>query len=344
MNEPFQNSNGDDQSFRHRESLHPKRHNRRPESIRCSHILSSPMQLCGREIRIQGRFLRIARIGGEKYLFLDDPVPILDAAKKADTRIDIFTFMQRLPDVVPKYPYPMELDNLAVLPVSTFEHWWTKQVDAKTRNMVRKAEKQGVTVRDVVFDDALVRGVHAIYNECPVRQGKPFPHYGKDLETVHREEGTHLDRSIFLGAYLGEKLIGFAKLVVDESRTQAGVMNFVSLIEHRDKAPTNALIAQAVRRCAQQGIPYLTYANFAYGRKERDSLADFKKNNGFARFDMPRYYVPLTPLGRIGLALGLHRKLIDRVPGSVWRKFRDLRAVWYNRAVRVPTKLSQGER
>jgi hypothetical protein len=150
-----------------------------------------------------------------------------------------------------------------------------------------------------------------------------------------------LEQSIFLGAYLVDKLIGFAKLVVDESRTQAGVMNFVSLVEHRDKASTNVLIARAVQSCAEQGIPYLTYANFAYGRKGRDSLADFKKNNGFAPFDMPRYYVPLTPLGRLGLALGLHRKWIDRVPGSVSRKYRDLRAVWYKRAVRVPRKVAQ---
>ncbi len=299
------------------------------------------MQLCGREIKVHGRILRIARIAGEKYLFLDDPVPILEAAKKAAIRIDIFTFMQRLPDSSPKYPYPMEMDNLAVLPVSTFEHWWNKQIDNKTRNMVRKAQKQGVVVRDVVFGDALVTGIQAIYNESPVRQGKPFPHYGKDLETVRREEGTHLGQSVFLGAYLDGKLIGFARLVVDETRTQAGVMNFVSLIEHRDKAPTNALISEAVRYCAEKGIPYLTYANFAYGRKGRDSLADFKKNNGFAQFDIPRYFVPLTPLGRLALTLGLHRSWIDRVPGSIWLKFRALRASWYNRTARIPTKLSQ---
>src|SRR5581483_3184532 len=220
--------------------------------------------------------------------------------------------------------YPMQWDNLAVLPVSTYDHWWTKQIDNKTRNMVRKGEKQGVTVRSVAFGEELVRGIHAIYNECPVRQGKPFPHYGKDLDTVRREEGTHLDRSIFLGAYVGETLIGFAKLVVDESRTQAGVMNFVSLVAHRDKAPTNVLIAYAVRTCAEQGIPYLTYANFAYGRKEQDSLASFKKNNGFSRFDLPRYFVPLTAVGRLGLALGLHRKWIDRVPAPVSNKFREM--------------------
>lgn len=303
--------------------------------------MNSIIQLCAREIKIEGRLLRIGRIRGEKYLFLDDPVPVVEAAKESKAGIDIFTFMQRLPESEPKYKYPMELDNLATLPISTFDHWWTKQVDNKTRNMVRKAQKQGVVVREVSFDDELVRGIHAIYNETPIRQGKRFPHYGKDLETVHREEGTHPNQSIFIGAYLGTQLIGFVRLVVDESRTQAGVMNFVSLVEYREKAPTNVLIAEAVRACAERSISYLTYANFEYGRKGRDSLADFKKNNGFTRFDLPRYYVPLTLLGKLGISLGFHHKWIDRVPAPVWSKFLELRSAWYRRdsQVKVPQEI-----
>jgi hypothetical protein len=158
---------------------------------------------------------------------------------------------------------------------------------------------------------------------------------------VYREEATHPDHSIFLGAYLGEKLIGFVRLVVDETKTQAGLMNILSMIEHRDKAPTNALIGMAVRVCAERGIPFLTYLNFTYGNKGRDSLTEFKENNGFARVDLPRYFVPLTQLGRVGLALGLHRKLIDRVPAPVWNKFRDLRAAWHSRGVGAQSRASQ---
>ena len=299
------------------------------------------MQLCNREIKIEGRLVRLARIGGEKYLFLDDPAPVLQAAKKCRTRIDIFTFMQRLPDATPKHKYHMEMDNLAVLPVSTFEHWWNHQIRSLPRNRARQAEKRGAVLREVPFSEELVQGIWQIYNEVPIRQGRRFKHYGKDLDTVRKEEATHLDKSIFIGAYLGETLIGFVKLVLDESRTQAGVMNLLSLVEHRDKAPNNALIAQAVKSCEKRGIPYLTYSNFAYGRRERDSLADFKQNNGFERFDLPRYYVPLTPLGELALSLGLHRKLIDWVPGSVWNKFRELRAAWYSRGAEAHVQASQ---
>src|SRR6202043_417643 len=119
---------------------------------------------------------------------------------------------------------------MAALRVSTFDDWMTKQVDFKVRNKVRKATKNGVVVREVPFDDDYVAGIHAIYNESPTRQGKAFWHYGKDFETVRKMNATFMDRSIFIGAYLEGILIGFVKLVFDENRTQAGLMQIVSMI------------------------------------------------------------------------------------------------------------------
>jgi hypothetical protein len=225
----------------------------------------------------------------------------------------------------------MEWDNLAVLPVSTFDHWWTQQITSFPRNRARQAEKKGVVLREVPFDDTLVKGIWEIYNETPVRQGRRFPHYGKDIQAVYREEATYLDSSVFIGAFLGESLIGFIKLVHDETRTQAGLMNILSMNRHRDKAPTNALIARAVKSCAERSISYLVYSNFAYGEKQASSLSRFKEVNGFGRIDLPRYYVPLTGIGRVAFQLGLHRKLVERIPEPVAAKIRDLREAWYNR-------------
>jgi hypothetical protein len=111
------------------------------------------------------------------------------------------------------------------------------------------------------------------------------------------------------------------------------------MIRHRDKAPTNALIAQAVRSCAERGIRYLCYGHFSYGRKERDSLSDFKESNGFQKIELPRYYVPLTMRGRIALRLGLHRDLIDWVPEPMAATYRRIRSSWY--AKRSPTSPEQ---
>jgi hypothetical protein len=111
-------------------------------------------------------------------------------------------------------------------------------------------------------------------------------------------------------------------------------MQIVSMVGQRDKAPTNALIAQAVKSCADRGVEHLWYAKFSYGKKERDSLADFKANNGFKKVEIPRYYIPLTVAGRVALRFGLHRTAADWVPESVAARYRKLRNNWYEAKLR----------
>jgi hypothetical protein len=289
------------------------------------------LKVCGKEIRLQGQCLRTARLEGDGFEFQIDPEEMSDRLRRAEDRIDLFTFMQRLPETTPKYSYFLEWDNFAALRVSTFEHWWRKQIGFKARNKAKQAEKKGVQVREVSFDKALVHGIWQIYNESPVRQGRRFTHYGKDVETVYSDEATFLERSIFIGAFVGQSLIGFVKLVVDESGTQASTMNIISMLKHRDKAPTNALIAQAVRSCADRNISYLAYSQFAYGGKERSTISDFKERNGFSRIEIPRYYIPLTKLGWCALQCGLHKRITDRIPEPVLARLRDYRAAWYSR-------------
>jgi len=297
---------------------------------------SSTITVCERQVRIRGRALRIARIEGDGYRFLDEPERMISGLWNCSTRIDLFTFVQRLTDTTPRYNYWMQWDNVAAIPVSTFDHWWNETLGFKGRNKAKQAEKKGVEHRQVSFGDELVEGIWRIYNECPIRQGKRFPHYGMTRERVREHAGTFLDCSIFLGAFFDGALIGFAKLTTDETCTQAGLMHIVSMIRHRDKAPTNALIAQAVRACAARKISYLVYSQFAYGNKRRDSLSDFKERNGFQRVDIPRYYVPLTGLGKLAFRLGLHRSLIEWLPESLITSLRTYRAGWY---ARVPSRL-----
>ncbi len=298
----------------------------------------SMIQVCGREIKIRGTLLKVASLHGDTYKFMENPEAVIEELRNVRRRIDLFTFMQRLPDTEPKYSYPMEWDNLAVMPVSTFEHWWNHQIRSYPRNRARQAEKRGVILREAPFDESLARGIWEIYNECPVRQGRRFSHYGKDYATVYKEESTHLDASIFIGAFFEDKLIGIAKLVADESGTQANLMNIVSMVRYKDKAPTNALIAQAVRSCADRKIPYLAYSKFSYGTKTHDTLMHFKEINGFSQVNFPRYYIPFSYLGRLALKFGLHHGLAEGLPEPVVAKVRQVRAAWNSRKLQRASK------
>ncbi len=97
------------------------------------------MIVCDQDIRVQGRLLRMARLEGDKYKFLNDPERVVAGLKKS---VDIFTFMQKLPETSPKYNYPMEWDNLAVLEVTTFDHWWTETLGFKARNKANRPRRR----------------------------------------------------------------------------------------------------------------------------------------------------------------------------------------------------------
>jgi len=277
---------------------------------------SKYIRICGKDIIVEGRLLRIARLDGEKYTFPDDPSALVAALRACGTPIDILTFMQKLPDSSVRHPFHVEMDNLAVIPVSTFENWWNNQIRSYPRNRARQAEKRGVVLREIAFGEELIQGICGIYNETPVRQGKRFPHYGMTIEGARKYAGSFLDRSIYVGAFVGETMIGFVKLSMDESRTQACLVHILSMVQHKEKAPTNALIAEAVRTCARNGVRYLVYEHFNYGKKA-DSLTHFKEVNGFQRVDVPRYYVPFTMRGELALRLGLHRRVVDRIPEPI---------------------------
>jgi len=289
------------------------------------------IRVCGKDIRIEGRAIRIARIDGEKYTFPEDPEAMLKGLRVCGERIDLFTFLQRLPAAEPQYPYPFEMDNLAVVPVSTFENWWNHQILSFPRNRARQAEKRGAVLREIPLGDELFQGICNVYNETPVRQGKPFPYFGMTVEQAKEYARTFPERSIYIGVFVQQEMIGFAKLVVDESNTQACIVHILSMVKHRDKAPTNALIARAVKICADRGIPHLVYEHFAYGRKTGDSLSHFKEVNGFQRMDLPRYYIPLTLLGRAGFRLGLHRRFVENIPDPIANRFREWRKAWHGK-------------
>lgn len=276
----------------------------------------------GRHIEISGRLVRTARLSEEWYEDLDDPASFLDELKRARVKADVFTFWQRLPHREPRHAFHTEWDSIAVLPVTTYDTWWKSQINNKTRNVVVKARKKGVVVRQAVFDDQFVDGMTAIFNETPIRQERPFLHYGKSAATVKREFSRYLFREDLLGAYVDDELIGFVMLA-DAGRF-ATLTQIISMVRHRDKSPNNALIAKAVEVCAERQVSQLVYALWPRG-----PLREFKRHNGFEQVDLPRYYVPLNVKGRIALQVGLHRSMVERFPEPAILYVRDMRSKFY---------------
>lgn len=278
-----------------------------------------------------GRFCKIVRIKEEWLEDVEDPELIIRELKKSGFKADIFTFCQRLPDTTPKYNYYTEWENLAALSITIYDNWFKKQIHQNTRNKIRKAKKKGVQVKCVDFDDEFVKGIVNIYNENPVRQGKPFWYYGKDFETIKISHSTFNDRSFYIGAYFNDEMIGFIKLI--STGKYIRTMYVISLIKHRDKAPINLLLAKAVKICEDKKSPYLVYGSFDYGKRGSPSLTNFKRYNGFKKILLPRYYIPLTTKGKIILKTNMHHGFINILPEKLIIRLLSLRNKWYNKKI-----------
>jgi hypothetical protein len=287
-------------------------------------------EICGRTVVVTGNWLRKAAVKDENLVegeIIDDPTAFVEGMRESPLRADILTFAQKLPETTPKYTYDFEWDNWAVIPITTFDAWWEKRLPQESRRNIRRAAKRGVAVKIAQFDDELVKGIQDIYNETPIRQGRRFWHFGKDFDTVKRENGTYLDRSEFLGAYLNEELIGFIKIIyVDQIAT---LIQILSKNEHWDKRPVNAMLAKAVEVCAKRDISFLIYGKYVYDRNENSSLTEFKRRNGFEEIRFPRYFLPLGAKGRLAFQLGLHRGVKGVIPPPVANLLRHARSQFY---------------
>jgi hypothetical protein len=276
---------------------------------------------------LEGRLLRSARLFDEE-LVEDKDFPGLDAIRQSIAssrcRADYLCLARPFsaPLNLPDNGLRSE-DNLAILSTRSFDEWWTS-LPQEARKNARLCDKRGVTVKPVAFDDELVAGIKRIYDETPVRQGRRFWHYGVSLARVKELNETYLSRSQFIGAYHDERLIGFVKYVTVDK--VAILIQIIAMEAHRDKRAIYGLIRKAVQSCESQGLEVLTYGKYDYGVHRDSSLSEFKRRCGFEPLFFPRYYLPLTSMGRLACRMGLHLGLAHMLPLSVSTRLHDLRS------------------
>jgi hypothetical protein len=252
-------------------------------------------------------FFRIAQDNKE---YEKNTPPNEEIVKKLrEMGVDIYTFLERTwccPISNPLDSWIRTDDNVAMLKITSLDAW-LDIVGKKTRNMIRRAEKSNVQISVVALTPNLSESIWKIYNETPFRQGRAFPHYGESLKSV-TDNMAMPQKSTFIGAYHGGELVGFIQIIYGDNI--AIISQILSLQKHWDKAPNNALIAKAVEVCAGNGNHWLMYGRIG----NHPSLDKFKESNGFKKYPIARYYVPVTWKGKLALRIGLHREFKDVLP------------------------------
>lgn len=299
-------------------------------SVRGEWFQAPVLRVNGQDIVTTGKRIRLAALHDEEWLEseVENPEECIGRLKAAQdaSRADVFRFSQKVPASVPVYKYPVEMSSIAVARITTFANWWDR-IPSNTRQNIRRSQKRGVVIKVRSLEQDVIQGICEVQNETPVRQGKPYPHYGRSFDEVRRNQSSFPDRSDFLCAYFEGEFIGFLKLVYRGN--VASILQLNAKTAHYDKRPSNALFAKAVEMCEARGIAWLTYGNFNYCNKGIDSLCQFKVRHGFTEMRMPTYYVPLTAWGRVCVLFKLYRKPQEILPAGLRAIARKMRAKWY---------------
>jgi hypothetical protein len=290
------------------------------------------LEIDGRIVIATGRWLTTATVRDEAFVqgpIVPDPGRLIEALKQWEEQPDILNFAQKIGEPEAAFGFHREWDDFAVIRVTTYEDWLKNRVKRDVKENLRRARREGVAVRAVAYTDDFVRGIKELYDETPVRQGKRFWHYGKSFDSIKEIHGTYQDRAEYIGAYLGEELIGFVKMVYVDNF--AKTMHVISKERHFHKRPTNALIAKAVEICSDRGLSHFIYGEYNFPGKGKNSLTDFKRHHGFEEVRYPRYFVPLTAKGKLALRLNAHRGVQRHMPAAITHFLLNVRSSYYRR-------------
>ena len=161
-----------------------------------------------------------------------------------------------------------------------------QQLDSKNRNMIRKAQKSGVTI----FTD---HGEHVsdfldIYRET-MERAHAESYYYFEPEYYKALQDTLGSNVLFFYALLKEQIIAASIFLYNDRSMHYHLSGGKTAF--RRFAPTNLLIYEAARWGAQHGIEYL---HLGGGIDSKDSLFDFKKQ--FNRNGEIPFYIGRTIL------------------------------------------------
>jgi len=289
-------------------------------------------RVCDRTILVTGKWLKTANVKDEHFVqgdLVPDRERVIAHLKQWDMKPDIFSFCQKITDPKPRYGYHTEWDDFAAIPITTYEDWFRNRIKKDVQKNVERALRHGVQVRAVPYNDAFVQGIKKLYDETPIRQGKLFWHYGKSFDVLKEIHGTYCERAEYLGAYLGEELIGFVKMVYVDNF--AKTMHVLGSNKHRRSHPTSVLLAKAVEICAERKLSFFIYGEYNFPGKKATSLTEFKRRHGFVEMKYPCYFIPLTLKGRLALQVKLHRGFRRHLPAPMTNTLLKVRSAYIRR-------------
>ena len=181
--------------------------------------------------------------------------------------------------------YSQQWLNASIMKVDkSYEEVWQKVYDSKTRNMVRKSQKE-LEFRIINILDHVGDAVDCTWSK-PERHGSVMPVYYRD-EGLFRQRQSQLaeilkEQSISFGAFYKGKMIAYINTI--RSYHEGIISNLLSHAGYWQYAPNNGLFNFMIQHyCKDEGINQLMYSFDGVPEVDR-----FKNSMGFKAIPVVR--------------------------------------------------------
>jgi hypothetical protein len=182
---------------------------------------------------------------------------------------------------------------------------WRKNLDKKARNAVRRAEKSGVRIEIIDPEDY----IEEIYECNKSKKGVPPCYVDKDCITneIKNNKNNFGDCFQGIGAFLREKLIGYAYLISVNRELTLLSRLFINY-NFRHVSISELLLWSGIEITAKNKMKFLQYGSWSRYHPGLDMLLE---HFGFSKsFKTLNIYIPLTRRGKIFL---VQKKAVNRI-------------------------------
>ncbi len=186
-----------------------------------------------------------------------------------------------------------------------FEEIWKTGFSKHARNRTRKAEKEGVSVREIKSYEKWISDMYLCNMSSFLRQRRypRYPHSDEDAFLVYLNKHKELLGESFriYGAFFRGRLIAYSATL--EFNELILLMLMMSLSESMPKCPNDALLEYLIRHACGGGFAWIYYS-FDRVSYEADkpslhrSLRRFKFEHGFEERPMRVYTLGLSRSGK----------------------------------------------
>jgi hypothetical protein len=218
-------------------------------------------------------------------------IAIKDIAKKLRVKKMVFSYLEtdRVQEIISlnlcQKLYSQQWHKASIMKVDkSYEEVWQKVYDSKTRNMVRKSQKE-LEFRIINILDYVGDAVDCTWSK-PERHGSVMPVYYRD-EGLFRQRQTQIaeilgQQAISFGAFYKGKMIAYINTI--RSYHEAIISNLLSHAKYWQYAPNNGLFDFMIQYyCKDEGINQLMYSFDGVPEVDR-----FKKSVGFRAIPVVR--------------------------------------------------------